>query len=46
MTDSNLLKLNEQPDCDEQVTLLEGDAQAEIDGKRTRLQRYDTTRAG
>ena len=90
MTDSILLKLNEQPvvkrgdgvettllvgrdrcgpvkftsgltrfpadtrvpihhhNCDEQVTLLEGDAQVEIDGKRTRLQRYDTTyiRAG
>lgn len=88
MTDSNLLKLDEQPvvkrgdgvettllvgrdrcgpvkftsgltrfpadtkvpihhhNCDEQVTLLEGDAQVEIDGKRTRLQRYDTTHAG
>ena len=29
--------------CDEQVTLLEGVAEVEIDGERTRLQRYDTT---
>lgn len=29
--------------CDEQVTLLEGIAEVEIDGRRTPLQRYDTT---
>ncbi|MFL2547296.1 MAG: cupin domain-containing protein [Candidatus Rariloculaceae bacterium] len=29
--------------CAEQVTLLEGEADVEIDGERTRLQRYDTT---
>ena len=29
--------------CDEQVTLLEGVAEVEIDGERTRLKRYDTT---
>jgi len=29
--------------CDEQVTLLEGFAEVEIDGELTRLQRYDTT---
>ncbi len=29
--------------CAEQVTLLEGDADVEIDGKLTRLKRYDTT---
>ena len=29
--------------CDEQVTLLEGVAEVEVDGELTRLQRYDTT---
>ncbi len=29
--------------CDEQVTLLEGVAEVEIDGERTSLKRYDTT---
>ncbi len=29
--------------CDEQVTLLEGEAEAEIDGQRHRLRPYDTT---
>jgi len=29
--------------CDEQVTILEGEAEAEIDGRRHRLQAYDTT---
>jgi len=29
--------------CDEQVTLLEGEAEVEVDGELTRLQRYDTT---
>lgn len=29
--------------CDEQVTILEGDAEAEIDGERHRLKPYDTT---
>ena len=29
--------------CDEQVTLLEGIAEVEIDGERTSLKRYDTT---
>ncbi len=29
--------------CAEQVTLLEGDAEVEIDGERTRLKPYDTT---
>ena len=29
--------------CAEQVTLLEGTAEVEIDGERSRLQRYDTT---
>lgn len=29
--------------CDEQVTLLEGVAEVEIDGRRTPLSRYDTT---
>ena len=29
--------------CAEQVTLLEGEAEVEIDGERTRLKRYDTT---
>ena len=29
--------------CDEQVTLLEGMAEVEIDGERTPLARYDTT---
>ncbi len=29
--------------CAEQVTLLEGDAEVEIDGERTKLDRYDTT---
>jgi mannose-6-phosphate isomerase-like protein (cupin superfamily) len=29
--------------CDEQVTLLEGTADVEIDGERTPLTRYDTT---
>ena len=29
--------------CDEQVTILEGEAEAEIDGKRHRLQPFDTT---
>jgi len=29
--------------CAEQVTLLEGDAEVEIDGARTKLKRYDTT---
>ena len=34
--------------CDEQVTLLEGDAELEIGGERVRLRPYDTTyiRAG
>ena len=29
--------------CNAQVVLLEGDAEVEIDGELTRLQRYDTT---
>src|SRR3972149_4158255 len=29
--------------CDEQVTILEGEAEAEIDGQRYRLRAYDTT---
>lgn len=29
--------------CDEQVTILEGEAEAEIDGRRHRLHAYDTT---
>ena len=29
--------------CDEQVTILEGDAEAEVDGQRHRLRAYDTT---
>jgi len=29
--------------CDEQVTILEGEAEAEIDGQRYRLHAYDTT---
>jgi quercetin dioxygenase-like cupin family protein len=29
--------------CDEQVTILEGDAEAEIEGERYRLKPYDTT---
>jgi len=29
--------------CDEQVTILEGEAEAELDGKRHRLHAYDTT---
>jgi quercetin dioxygenase-like cupin family protein len=29
--------------CDEQVTVLEGEAEAELDGRRHRLQPYDTT---
>lgn len=29
--------------CDEQVTLLEGEAEAEINGQRHRLRPYDTT---
>jgi quercetin dioxygenase-like cupin family protein len=29
--------------CDEQVTILEGEAEAEIDGQRHRLHAYDTT---
>ena len=29
--------------CDEHVTLLDGDAEVEIDGSVTRLSRYDTT---
>jgi quercetin dioxygenase-like cupin family protein len=29
--------------CDEQVTILEGEAEADIDGKRHRLKAYDTT---
>jgi len=29
--------------CDEQVTLLEGTAEVEVDGERTALSRYDTT---
>jgi quercetin dioxygenase-like cupin family protein len=29
--------------CDEQVTILEGEAEAEIDGERHRLKAYDTT---
>jgi quercetin dioxygenase-like cupin family protein len=29
--------------CDEQVTLLDGMAEVEIDGERTPLERYDTT---
>ena len=29
--------------CDEQVTILEGEAEAELDGRRHRLQPYDTT---
>lgn len=32
--------------CDEQVTLLEGDAEVEIDGAVTALTRYDTTYIG
>ena len=29
--------------CDEQVTILEGEAEAEVDGERHRLHAYDTT---
>ena len=29
--------------CDEQVTILDGEAEAEIDGRRHRLHAYDTT---
>ena len=29
--------------CDEQVTILEGDAEAELDGRRHRLRVHDTT---
>ena len=29
--------------CDEQVTILEGEAEAEVDGKRHRLRPFDTT---
>ncbi len=29
--------------CDEQVTLLEGEAEVEIDGVRTAVKKYDTT---
>jgi len=29
--------------CDEQVTILEGEAEAELDGQRHRLRAYDTT---
>ena len=29
--------------CDEQVTILEGEAEAELDGQRHRLHAYDTT---
>lgn len=29
--------------CDEQVTILEGEAEAELDGERHRLHAYDTT---
>jgi quercetin dioxygenase-like cupin family protein len=29
--------------CDEQVTILEGEAEAELDGRRHRLHPYDTT---
>jgi quercetin dioxygenase-like cupin family protein len=29
--------------CDEQVTILEGDAEAEVDGERHRLHAFDTT---
>ena len=29
--------------CDEQVTILEGEAEAELDGRRHRLHAYDTT---
>jgi quercetin dioxygenase-like cupin family protein len=29
--------------CDEQVTILEGEADAEVDGRRHRLQPFDTT---
>jgi quercetin dioxygenase-like cupin family protein len=29
--------------CDEQVTILEGEAEAELDGQRHRLHSYDTT---
>ena len=29
--------------CEEQVTILDGEAEAEIDGQRHRLKRYDTT---
>jgi len=29
--------------CDEQVTIIEGDAEFEVDGQRTRLAQYDTT---
>src|ERR1044071_4556698 len=29
--------------CDEQVTILEGEAEAEVDGRRHRLQPFDTT---
>ena len=29
--------------CEEQVTILEGDAEAEFDGRRHRLQAHDTT---
>ena len=29
--------------CDEQVTVLEGEAEAELDGQRHRLHAYDTT---
>ena len=29
--------------CDEQVTILEGDAEVDIEGERTRLKQHDTT---
>ena len=29
--------------CDEQVTILEGDAEVEVDGELTQLEQYDTT---
>ncbi len=29
--------------CDEQVTILEGDAEVVVEGKATRLEQYDTT---
>jgi quercetin dioxygenase-like cupin family protein len=32
--------------CDEQVTILEGEAEVEVDGVATRLEQYDTTYIG